>query len=205
MKNNDMLTPMTSKDNKAALQKLRNAIEHKMGYCFNTPTDFNNAANTVTQQTGRPISSTTLMRIWGYVQDGRSDYTPSIYTLSTLAIFLGYMDFRQFNRQHLTDEEVQSESYTGKSIAAEDIPLGAFVSVNWEPDRHCVLKHIKESHFEVAQASNCKVLVGDIVECVSFTQEAPLYCSRVWRDDQHVMTYIAGSKTGIRFQIKDEQ
>ena len=36
------------------------------------------------------------------------------------------------------------------------------------------------------------------------TQTAPLFCNRVWRDDQMVMTYMAGSKTGIRFQIMED-
>lgn len=191
-------------DKREALQRLRDAIEQKMGYRFNTPTDFNNAASTVSERTGRPISSTTLMRMWGYVQDSGADYCPSTFSLSTLGIFLGFMDFRQFVSSNKINKETQSEGYAGKSVAAEDIPVGTSVAVSWDPDRLCVLRRIRGLNFEVVRAENSKIRVGDIVECVSFTQTAPLFCNRVWRDDQMVMTYMAGSKTGIRFQIMED-
>lgn len=200
-----MLTPKAPDDKREALQRLRDAVEHKMGYCLNTPTDFNNAAATVTDRTGRPISSTTLMRMWGYVQDGGANYTPSMFTLSTLAIYLGYMDFRQFRSQSKADKEVQSAGFAaGDSVAAEEIPVGTSVAVSWEPDRHCVLRHIRGLNFEVVRAENSKIRVGDIMECVSFTQNAPLCCRQVWRDDELVMSYMAGSKTGIRFRILED-
>lgn len=200
-----MLMAKASDDKKEALQRLRDAVEHKMGYCLNTPTDFNKAAATVSEKTGRPISSTTLMRMWGYVQDSGANYTPSVFTLSTLAIYLGYMDFRQFCSHGKACKDEQSKGFaTGNSITAEEIPVGTSVAISWEPDRHCVLRRTTGLLFDVIQAENCKIQTGDIVECVSFTQGAPLYCNRVWRDEQMVMTYMAGSKTGIRFQVMED-
>lgn len=78
------------------LQRLRNAIERQLGYGLNTPYDFKHASEIIVAKTGRSISPTTLMRVWGYVRDGGANYSPSIYSLSTLAMFLGYLDFKDF-------------------------------------------------------------------------------------------------------------
>lgn len=194
---------MTEENNSKedVVRSLRNLVEKQMGYGFNTPADFKRAAAVVAAQTKRPISATTLMRIWGYVQDGRAEYTPSYYSLSTLAIFLGYMDFKRYAMRDGERDEAQSEGYTGKSIDTADIPAGSSIGIRWDPDRHCVLKRIEGNCFEVTEAVNCKIQVGDIVECSSFTQDAPLYCSKVWRNGEEPVTYVAGSKTGIRYQM----
>lgn len=185
-----------------AVMKLRDAIEKKVGYGFNTPADFKQAAATVVAKTERPISATTLMRIWGYVQDGGADYRPAYYSLSTLAIFLGYMDFGEFAEQGGEQADVQSEGYVGKSVAAEEVPVGTSVCVEWEPGRRCVLKRLGGHCFEVTEASRSKIVAGDRVECASFTQDAPLFCSPVWRNGEVLMaSYVAGSKTGIRYRL----
>lgn len=189
-------------DKKDAIQKLRDLMEKQLGYGFNTPADFKHAAAVVTARTGRPISATTLMRIWGYVQDGGADYRPTYYSLSTLAIFLGHVDFRRFAAHDGEHAGIQSEGYSGSSIDVEDIPADTSVCIEWEPGRRCVLKHIGGPCFEVTEALNSKIVAGDIVECASFTQDAPFYCSRVWRNGQVLMTtYVAGSKTGIRYRM----
>lgn len=188
-------------DKEGAIHRLRNLVEKQLGYGFNTPADFKHAAAVVAAKTGRPISATTLMRIWGYVQDGGADYRPTYYSLSTLAIYLGYMDYKRFAMPNEGQTETQSAGYTGRSADTMDIPVGSSVCIKWEPDRHCVLRRLEGQCFEVTEAINCKILVGDIVECSSFTQDAPLYCSKVWRNGQELMTYVAGSKTGIRYRM----
>lgn len=97
------------------LQTLRDAIERKMGYGLNTPSDFKKAAATIVEKTGRSISSTTLMRIWGYVRDGGADYHPSTYSLSTLAIFLGFLDFKDF-AAHYTESVKRKRSLRGTRL-----------------------------------------------------------------------------------------
>lgn len=97
------------------LQTLRDAIERGMGYGLNTPCDFKQAAVAITQETGRSISSTTLMRIWGYVRDGGAGYHPSTYSLSTLAIFLGFLDFKDF-AAHYTESVKRKRSLRGKRL-----------------------------------------------------------------------------------------
>lgn len=91
-----------------AIQRLCDTIEVKMGYGMSTPTDFKCAAEAVTARTGRPISATTMMRIWGYLRDTGANYRPTRYSLSTLALYLGYLDFDRFAAQSTKDGEAQA-------------------------------------------------------------------------------------------------
>lgn len=79
------------------LQQLRDAIEKELGYALNTPYDFNMASKAIVAKTERSISSTTLMRGWGYV---RENVHMSFYNLSTLAMFIGYFDIKDFAAHH---------------------------------------------------------------------------------------------------------
>lgn len=87
------------------LQTLRDAIERKMGYGLNTPSDFKKAAAAIVEKTGRSISSTTLMRIWGYVRDGGINYHPTLYSISTLAMLLDYIDFKDFTAHYMESDK----------------------------------------------------------------------------------------------------
>lgn len=90
------------------VHRLCDEIEAKLGYGMNSPTEFRSAAESITVKTGRSISPTTLMRIWGYLRDTGANYTPTTYSLSTLAIFLGYLDFGRFALQSTNDGESQA-------------------------------------------------------------------------------------------------
>ena len=192
-------------DKEEVMQRLRAGVEKRLGFGLRTPADFSQAVAEIAAKTGRPISATTLMRIWGYVRDGGESYSPGLYSLSTLAIFLGYLDFGRFATDGPAYDDVQSEGYAGKCVAAESMPSGTSVVIEWEPDRRCVLKHLEGFRFEVVQAVNSRIQVGDIVECASFTQDAPLYCNNVWRGGKPLMTYMAGSRTGIRYRVVEDE
>lgn len=93
-----------------AIQRLCDTIEVKLGYGMNSPTEFRSAAESISVKTGRSISSTTLMRIWGYLRDTGANYTPTTYSLSTLAIFLGYLDFGRYSARGTNDDKFQAEN-----------------------------------------------------------------------------------------------
>ena len=46
---------------------------------------------------------------------------------------------------------------------------------------------------------------GDVVECASFTQNSPLYINRVIRAGESPMSYVAGSRSGIRFRLLQQK
>lgn len=160
---------------KTIIDSLKEAVEKQIGFSLVTPADFNSAEAEISKVARRPVSATTLMRVWDYVRDAGEDYSPGNYTLSTLAIYLGFNDFKDYLKR---GNESQSQGYNGEGIDAKEIPKGKELVIKWEPDRILRLKSLGDGRFEVTKSKNGTLQVGDIVECASFTQSAPLYCSR---------------------------
>lgn len=78
------------------IAKCRTLIEQKLGWgSGNTwqSGEFEKLSDTVFEETGVMLSSSTLKRIWGRV---RYDSTPNRATLNALAQFAGYKDWREF-------------------------------------------------------------------------------------------------------------
>jgi len=138
--------------------------------------------------------------VWGYINDTDTCYSPGHYTLRILCNYIGYVDVDDFKESAAT---VQSREYAGNFVESSTLPAECEVTIRWNPNRRCVLRHVKSSLFEVVEVENARLRIGDIVECGCFTQNAPAYFSRVFRKDASPMTYIAGSANGIRFSIPD--
>ena len=82
MRNNDIKLPI-----------LRSQIETAIGHSVVTPKDFDSLRDMIFSRLHIYVSSTTLKRIWGYLND---DVTPRQSTLNILARYLGYVDFEAF-------------------------------------------------------------------------------------------------------------
>lgn len=185
------------------LKLLRLEVEKTIGHAIKTPADFDSLSDAMSNAGCGYVSATTLKRVWGYIHDAGPDYQPGNFTLRALSNFIGYSDFKNFITEQ-SSGRVQSETYLGNYIESRKLPLGSYISLAWAPNRHCTLHHIKETLFEVTEAMHSKIKKGDMVECGCFTQNAPAYFSRVFRDGSAPMTYVAGSRSGIRFQILTE-
>jgi len=185
------------------LNLLRAEVEKAIGHAVKTPADFDFLSDTLIKAGCGYVSPTTLKRVWGYIHDAGPGYRPGNFTLRALCCFIGFSDFNSFLSGH-ANLDTQSETYLGNYIESRKLPLGSYISLTWAPNRHCTLHHIKETLFEVTEALHSKIKEGDMVECGCFTQNAPAYFSRVFRDGSAPMTYVAGSRSGIRFQILTE-
>lgn len=73
-------------------EKLCHAIEQQLNREMHTPADFDYLSEQLLKKTGSSVSSTTLMRIWGY----RPSVTVRVSTLDILARFIGYEDYTHF-------------------------------------------------------------------------------------------------------------
>lgn len=72
---------------------LTRAIEQKMNRKPHTPTDFKFISDAIGEKTKQNLSSTTLMRVWGYVKDKSKT---RVTTLNIMSRFLNYPDFDAF-------------------------------------------------------------------------------------------------------------
>lgn len=180
------------------VSELRQAVETFIDRRIKTPADFNYLADAIREHSRLSLSATTLKRTWGYIRDTGKEYLPGRYTLCVLARFIGYRDYEDFLDRAT---HFQSATYIGQTLDCASLDSGAEVLVRWEPGRLCRLRHIEGTAFEVIESVKGKLQSGDRVECGSMTQNAPLYFSRVNRSGEEMMTYVAGTRSGIRFEL----
>lgn len=77
-------------------EKLCRAVEARLHREMHTPADFDYLSEQLLKKTGSSVSSTTLMRLWGY----RPSVMVRMSTLDILARFIGYEDYTHFNSAH---------------------------------------------------------------------------------------------------------
>lgn len=190
--------PRASEDE---IKLLRQEIEKFLARPIRTPFDFAFLSQEIRQQTKYTASESTLKRVWGYITDKGDEYVPSNFTLNALAALIGFDNFESFISKTTADSDIQSEMYKGETISSVSLPTGTVIKLYWRPDRECSIRHIDGNRFIVIESVNSKLIKGDIVECGSFTQNTPLYFNRVDRQSEEIMTYIAGSATGVKFEV----
>ena len=187
--------------NRDIISKLCLAIEKRLGRKMSSPRDFEYLSEEMAK-IGTRLSGSTLKRIWGYNRDVSDKYCPYRYTLISLVNLLGYRDLDDFNRHYNNESAIQSAEFKGDTIRTDDIMPGSIVEIRWAPDRRCSLVCLDKGLFKVAESYHGRLRPGDIVRCMSLTQNAPLYFNEVTRPATNErFVYTAGQHTGIRYNI----
>ena len=180
-------------------RKLCTEIERKVGKSMQTPMDFEWLGEKIEVKVKEHISASTLMRIWGYRQGVSTRQT----TLDVLAHFLGYADYVTFCQwAPENNDEPQSDEVIACHLRTADMATGQQVELSWYPDRRCIVQLRKDGLYEVLEAENTKLSVGDTFRCDIFIESEPLYLSQLTHEGRPPMVYVAGKKDGIRFQLK---
>lgn len=183
---------------------LRRQVEEFVQRKIATPADYDFLSETIRERVRLSVSPTTLKRMWGYVRDVGSHYKPSYYTMCALSKMLGFRDYEDFVLSY-NDGEVQSRTYRGETMMTSDLNAGDVVELTWSPARTLRLRYEGQGRFLVISAVNSKIHESDVVECASFTQNSPLYINRVIRAGESPMSYVAGSRSGIRFRLLQQK
>lgn len=183
------------------LKALKAEVERFANRSMSTPADFRYLSEMICAKTQCAISPTTLKRIWGYQKDTTEGYKPSNYSLRALSRLIGYSEFAEFCNRAAGFDEHTSANYYGEILESNSLRKNTLVNVRWNPGRTCLLKHIFDSHFEVLETANSKLMAGDIVTCSVFVQHAPLYFQSVHRDGAPSLTYVAGMPGGVEYEI----
>ncbi len=181
------------------LNRLKKEVEARISFPLNAPDDFSRLSDMLKEKSCGYVSATTLKRIWGYISDTGADYRPNAYTVTALCNLIGFKNIEEFCS---ADFHIQSRDYTGEYIESQKLPIGAEIELRWQPNRICVLRHENSTLFKVISVENSTTLrAGDIVECGCFTQHAPAYFPRVFHEGANPYTAMAGSASGITFNI----
>jgi hypothetical protein len=167
---------------------IRVLLEKKFGKPIRYPKDCEALAAIICETTGYQLSASTLKRVLGFYKEVE---TPRLYTLDTIAMFLGFRDWTDAQSQ-LSDAQRDSQSLKNQF---HGLSSGAIIKVTYSPDRIFVLKSYGHDHFEVVNSNSNQLLVGDLVEIASMLINHPLVCSKVIRGKVNIGQYI-GSKIG---------
>ena len=183
------------------LERLRKEVERRLDFPIKGPDDYARLSYLLHNEGCGTVSATTLKRIWGYISDTGADYSPNAYTITALCRLIGFKDIEEFTSNNFS---IQSREYTGRFVESRDLPKGAIVELRWQPNRICTLQYLGNTLFRVIHVENSTTLhYGDEVECGCFTQHAPVYFPRVFRQGTHPMTAMAGGASGITYFISE--
>lgn len=174
------------------------AVEQKSGKRMQTPLDFEWLEEKIENKVKEQVSASTLMRLWGYRQGVATRQS----TLDILARYLGYADYVMFCQWSPADkDEPQSDEVVSRHLQTSDLQEGQQVELTWYPDRRCVIELRSDGQYEVLEAKNTKLSVGDTFRCDIFIEGEPLYLSQLIHEGRPPVVYVAGKKDGIRFSL----
>ncbi|MGN0187487.1 MAG: hypothetical protein ACI392_07075 [Paludibacteraceae bacterium] len=173
---------------------LRQAIEASVNRPMRTPSDFEFLAGVIWERIHTQISSTTLKRLWGYI-DGADVTRPS--TLDVLSKFLGFEHWDLFVADVAAKSVVESEVLLGEGVRSSDVAIDDLVMVAWMPNRRCTFRCIAPNTFEVVESENSKLHVGDRFDCTLFLLREPLYIDHLVQQHHAPVSFVCGNKSGL--------
>ena len=174
------------------IDELLRLVQNKLGRSLTTPSDFDALTLAVSQLTGDRLSISTVKRLVGYVNDSHS---PSNATLSILSRYVGYCDWTAF-KNRLND--TTSGSLNEEIIQTDHLTVGDEIELEWLPDRHCCLRYLGETRFEVVAVSGTEHLSrGDTFNAMVFGVGQPLMATNHQHGDETKPLYVAGRTHGL--------
>lgn len=179
---------------KPEIAELLRLVEMRYPKSLHTSTDFDEFSLCLRKTLAESVSTSTLKRLWGYVGDS---HLPRLQTLDVLSRYLGHDDFKHFCLWLKTSTAYNSSFFSTHQILVSELKPGCQVEIGWSPNRYLRLRYWGNGLFEVEEARQSKLLVGDRFEAVSFLMGQPLFLPYVLRDGARLSPFIAGRNGGL--------
>jgi len=177
------------------IQELLKQVEQRYGARIKTSVDFDCLSAEISFVTKQLISSSTLKRMWGYIN---YKFLPRESTLDVLAKYSGVKDFREFCQSIEVNGDSTSSFISEFKVISRELVLDALVEVCWNPNRYVVFRHMEDSIFTVEESINSKIKTGDKCEIETFMKGQPLFISNIIRGQERFKLFIAGKQEGLR-------
>lgn len=178
------------------IYELRLRIETSIKRKIQTPADFDFLRGIIWERTHEQISTSTLKRLWGYV-DGVDNARNS--TLNVLSKALGYENWDVFILKLKSENMYNSDLVMSESVSSSDLNVGDMLLIAWQPNRVCRLKYLGEDKFEVVEAQNSKLKVGDTFRCGLFILGEPVYINDLRQNNGtgEPKLFVVGNRSGL--------
>ena len=185
------------------IYELRLRIETSIKRKIQTPADFDFLRGIIWERTHEQISTSTLKRLWGYV-DGIDNARNS--TLNVLSKALGYENWDAFILKLKSENMDNSDLVMSESMSSSDLKIGDRLIIAWQPNRVCVLKYLGDNQFEVMESQNSKLKVGDTFRCGLFILGEPVYINDLRQNNGtgEPKLFVIGNKSGLtKLRVED--
>ena len=174
------------------IHELKKQLEGQLKRKMKTPNDFIFLSGVIWDRTHETISSTTLKRLWGYI-DGADETRSSM--LDILSKLLGYQDWDDF-LTHM-DKSSGSNPVISFHIGIDGLKTGDRVYVSWKPDRRCTFRYLGDAKFVVEQAENSKLKAGDTFSATLFILHEPLYLNNLLQNNNQPVPFVVGNRNDL--------
>ena len=178
------------------IYELRLRIETSIKRKIQTPADFDFLRGIIWERTHEQISTSTLKRLWGYV-DGVDNARNS--TLNVLSKALGYESWDAFILNLKSENMDNSDLVMSESVSSSDLKIGDRLMIAWQPNRVCLLNYLGDNKFEVMKSQNSKLKVGDTFRCGLFILGEPVYINDLRQNNGtgEPKLFVIGNKSGL--------
>ncbi len=183
------------KKNCPEILQLRRDIEMSVQRSINAPSDFEFLSGVIWERTKTSISTSTLKRLWGYI-DG-ADNTRQC-TLELLSKTLGYKSWKDYT-EHLAETNPDQSDFLTNSphICSDDLSVGDTIELKWMPNRKCIIRYLGKYKFVIDHVENSKLSEGDTFSCQFFIAGQPLYIDNLIHDNGMPTAYVIGKRDGL--------
>ena len=173
-------------------------IETALNQRIQTPKDFEILRERIYARQHILISRTTLMRIWGYVDEGVKARTN---TLNVLSQFLGYQDWDEYVQNALLPKGQQSCPVMNRRLSVNSsLVRSDRLRIVWQPNRVCDVEFLGDLTFRVIASENTRLRTGDTFQCSIIIDGEPLYIDNLVQGDRQPIAYVCGKKSGVMFE-----
>ena len=174
------------------------AIEIALGKEINTSKDFNFLRKRIYARLHIYVSRTTLMRVWGYVDE---QVVPRRGTLDILSRFLGYNNWEEYLCNASLPKEQQSSPVMSRRLSVQnELSVRDGLRLTWQPERVCTLEYLGDLNFRVLFSKNTRLQSGDTFQCSLIIEGEPLYLDNLIQENRPPIAYVCGKKSGVRFE-----
>lgn len=152
-------------------------IKEKSALKFEMVKDFVAFSEMIYKATGRRLGVTTLKRLFGNIEDERK---PILYTLNTLAMYLGFSSWEEYNSKHLFDSDYDYEDDT---VYISQLMLDTRIEVTYlnRVVTFRVIQHDAIKALRVEASVNSSLKVDDIVILYSLKEGTCIEATQVIR------------------------
>lgn len=176
---------------------INNKIKQMILEKFNSPIQYSQQCETlalaIEEETGQPLSTTTLKRMLGFVN---SAARPRPSSLDILAQYLGYPNYDLLAKDIGENTDI-SDFRPVEKIDSDDLLPGEQVQLTYSPNRVLVLSYLGENRYLVNESRGSKLQKGDKLMIAGFYVGFELLVSDVERGGQHIGSYVAAKQGGL--------